>query len=51
MDAKGYFFLDRQGRIGRMVGFLADVTEQRHAQEALARAHDNLEARVDRADG
>ncbi len=46
IDAKGYFFLDRQGRIGRMVGFFADVTEQQHTQEALARAHESLEARV-----
>ena len=27
---KGYFFLDRRGQIGRMVGFFADVTAQRH---------------------
>ncbi len=46
IEAKGYFFLDRQGRSGRMVGFLADVTEQQRAQEELARAHDSLEARV-----
>jgi PAS domain S-box-containing protein len=46
VDAKGYFFVDRQGRIGRMVGFLADVTVQKEAQEQLALAHDNLEMRV-----
>jgi PAS domain S-box-containing protein len=46
VHAKGYFFLDREGRLSRMVGFLADVTLQREAQEQLARAHDNLEARV-----
>ncbi|HEV7867411.1 MAG TPA: PAS domain-containing protein [Chthoniobacteraceae bacterium] len=45
--AKGFFFLDREGRIGRMVGFLADVTAQKAAQDALALAHENLEARVE----
>ena len=45
--AKGYFFLDREGRIGRMIGFLADVTAQKAAQDALARAHENLELRVE----
>ena len=45
--AKGYFFLDREGRIGRMIGFLADVTAQKTAQDALARAHDSLEVRVE----
>jgi PAS domain S-box-containing protein len=44
--ANGYFFLDRLGHYGRMVGFLADVTEPRHAQEELARGHDYLETRV-----
>ncbi|MEA3208910.1 MAG: hypothetical protein QOE70_1967 [Chthoniobacter sp.] len=45
--AQGYFFLDREGRIGRMVGFLANVTAQKAAQDALARAHENLELRVE----
>jgi PAS domain S-box-containing protein len=44
--ANGYFFLDRLGHFGRMVGFFADVTEQRRAQEELARGHDHLETRV-----
>ncbi len=44
--AKGYFFLDRRGHFGRMVGFLADITAQRAAQDALAVAHEHLEARV-----
>ncbi len=48
LQAKGYFFLDRQGRLSRMIGFLADVTEQRHAEQELARAHEGLEARVER---
>jgi signal transduction histidine kinase/ActR/RegA family two-component response regulator len=30
-----------------MIGFVADVTAQRAAQDALARAHDSLEARVE----
>ena len=47
IEAKGYFFLDRRGQTGRMVGFFADVTSEHSAQEALARAHENLEQRVE----
>ena len=47
IEAKGYFFLDRRGQIGRMVGFFADVTSEHRAQEALARAHEELEQRVE----
>ncbi len=46
ISANGYFFLDRLGHFGRMVGFLADVTAQRAAQEELARGNDHLETRV-----
>ena len=46
MEAKGYFFIDRLGQIGRMVGFFADVTTQRLAEQALSRAQEGLEARV-----
>jgi PAS domain S-box-containing protein len=46
LQAKGYFFLDREGRLSRMIGFLADVTARREARRALAEAHDQLEARV-----
>jgi PAS domain S-box-containing protein len=46
VSANGYFFLDRLGHFGRMVGFLADITSQRAAQEELARGHENLETRV-----
>jgi len=46
ISANGYFFLDRQGHFGSMVGFLADVTAQRAAQEELARGRDHLETRV-----
>ncbi len=46
IEAKGYFFLDRRGQIGRMVGFFADITAKRNAQEAVARANETLEQRV-----
>jgi PAS domain S-box-containing protein len=46
IEAKGYFFLDRLGQIGRMVGFFADITAQRLAEAELARAQEGLEARV-----
>ena len=46
MEAKGYFFLDRRGQIGRMVGFFNNITAQRRAQEAVARANETLEQRV-----
>ena len=46
IDAKGHFFLDRRGHFGRMVGFFADITAERQAQETLALAHEQLEERV-----
>ncbi|MDR3405232.1 MAG: PAS domain-containing protein [Chthoniobacter sp.] len=46
IESKGYFFLDRRGQIGRMVGFFVDVTAQHQAREALAQAQENLEQRV-----
>jgi PAS domain S-box-containing protein len=46
LDARGYFFLDRRGQIGRMVGFFADVTAERTAKEEIAQAHGSLEQRV-----
>jgi PAS domain S-box-containing protein len=46
IEAKGYFFLDRLGQIGRMVGFFADITAQREAQQVLAQAQESLEQRV-----
>ncbi len=48
IEAKGYFFLDREGQFGRMVGFFSDVTAAREAENALLHAHDNLEARVEK---
>ena len=44
--ANGYFFLDRLGHFGRMVGFLADITGQKAAQDELARSKETLETRV-----
>jgi PAS domain S-box-containing protein len=46
IQAKGYFFLDRRGQIGRMVGFLADITAQKRAEKEIASAHESLEHRV-----
>lgn len=46
VEAKGYFFLDRRGQIGRMVGFFADVTARHWAQEALTQSQETLEQRV-----
>ena len=44
--AQGHFFLDRTGQIGRMIGFLSDISHQRNAQEALEQTQATLEARV-----
>jgi len=46
LEEKGYFFLDRRGQFGRMVGFFADITAQKKDQLALAEAHESLEHRV-----
>jgi len=46
VEAKGYFFIDRLGEIGRMVGFLGDVTAQQLAEQELERAQESLEGRV-----
>ena len=46
VHAQGCFFLDRQGQIGRMVGFLKDVTEERTAERAIQLANERLEQRV-----
>ncbi|MEQ1861121.1 MAG: PAS domain-containing protein [Chthoniobacteraceae bacterium] len=46
IGANGYFFIDRLGQIGRMVGFLSDVTSQQLAEQQLALAQEDLEARV-----
>ncbi len=46
VNAQGFFFLDRLGRIGRMVGFLKDVTVERTAESAIQIANERLEQRV-----
>jgi PAS domain S-box-containing protein len=46
VHAQGCFFLDRQGQIGRMVGFLKDVTRERMAERAIQLANERLEQRV-----
>ncbi len=45
-EAQGFFFLDRSGYIGRMVGFLRDVTSERGAERAIHLANEQLEHRV-----
>ncbi len=39
-------YFDTEGRVERIVGVSLDITEQKRAQEALQRAHDELEQRV-----
>ncbi len=46
VHAQGCFFLDRQGHIGRMVGFLKDVTKERMTERAIQLANERLEQRV-----
>ena len=46
VQARGCFFLDRQGRIGRMVGFLKDVTVERTSEHNIQLLNESLEQRV-----
>ncbi len=46
IHANGCFFLDRQGQLGRMVGFLKNVTKERRAQRAILMANERLDQRV-----
>jgi PAS domain S-box-containing protein len=46
IHAHGCFFLDRQGQIGRMVGFLKDVTKERRSERAILLANERLDQRV-----
>ena len=44
--AQGHFFLDRLGRIGRMVGFLSDITAEKIYERGVALTHERLEQSV-----
>jgi len=44
---RGFAVRDEGGRVERMVGIAADVTNQKMAEEALRRAHAELEQRVE----
>ncbi len=46
IEAQGFFFLDRSGQIGRMVGFLRDVTSERSAERMIQLANEKLERHV-----
>ena len=41
-------YFDEAGQVERVVGVSLDITEQQRAKEALQRAHDELERRVDK---
>jgi PAS domain S-box-containing protein len=46
IEAQGFFFLDRRGSIGRMVGFFKNVTAQRDNERAIHALNERLEKRV-----
>jgi PAS domain S-box-containing protein len=41
-------FTDSEGNVAGLVGVALDITERKRAEEALQRAHDDLEGRVER---
>ena len=49
LRAKGRMFFDAEGRPERMVGFMIDVTDWRHAQEELRASEERFRTFVDRA--
>jgi PAS domain S-box-containing protein len=49
LRAKGRMFLDTAGRPNRMVGFMLDVTDWRHAQEELRASEERFRTFADRA--
>jgi PAS domain S-box-containing protein len=49
LQAKGRMFFDTEGRPNRMVGFMIDVTDRRHAEEELRAAEARFRTFVDRA--
>ena len=46
VKADGHFFLDRLGRIGRMVGFLSDITAERIFERGVQLTQERLEHSV-----
>ena len=49
LRAKGRMFFDAKGRPKRMVGFMTDITDWRHAQEELRASEERFRTFVDRA--
>ena len=49
LQAKGRMFFDAEGRPDRMVGFMIDVTDRRHAEEELRASEARFRTFVDRA--
>jgi PAS domain S-box-containing protein len=49
LQAKGRMFFDADGRPDRMVGFMIDVTDRRHAEEELRATEARFRTFVDRA--
>ena len=49
LRAKGRMFFDAEGRPQRMVGFMSDITDWRHAQEELRASEERFRTFVDRA--
>ena len=49
LQAKGRMFFDAEGRPDRMVGFMIDITDRRHAEEELRASEARFRTFVDRA--
>jgi PAS domain S-box-containing protein len=49
LQAKGHMFRNAEGQPDRMVGFMIDVTERRHAEEELRAAESRFRTFVDHA--